>query len=232
MLRGTLAQNAADTVIDRGIGAVVLAIHLKVHTQGRPARTKVWLPLQLHVPARHRKGHFFALFRVKSDRALFGIHLFHRHIHDPPCLGVDRQENRISLAALFTQRLEHHSHDLVILLGCTQQYLVKLTRGIKFGRRDKLILKPEGIKEAAQHRVVMRAKTVKFFKRIRDARERLLQMLRQRFWVWDVARHFAHPVKIVRKTDKLARQIADHTKGVADHARACHFAKGSDVRQA
>jgi hypothetical protein len=114
---------------------------------------------------------------------------------------MDRQKDRIGLLALFAQGLEHDRHDLVILARGAQQDLVKAARAVKFGGRNELVFKPEGIEEPAQHGVVMGAKTVMGAKRVRHACQRLLQMRGKRLGVGHIARHLAHTVKIIGKTD-------------------------------
>ena len=52
MLGLSAAQHLADAVIDRRVGAVILAIHLEIDIQRRPAGAEIGLPLQFHVTDR------------------------------------------------------------------------------------------------------------------------------------------------------------------------------------
>ncbi len=79
MLGLPAAQNLADAVIDRRIGAVILAIHLKVHIQRRPAGTEIGLPLQLHMAACDRQRGFHAVL-VKGDGAGLCIDMLDRDV--------------------------------------------------------------------------------------------------------------------------------------------------------
>ena len=45
MLRRRMPQNTTNFIIYWGVGGVILAIHLKIHLQGGPARTKIRFPL-------------------------------------------------------------------------------------------------------------------------------------------------------------------------------------------
>ena len=231
MLGRAVAQNTADLVIDRRVGAVILAVHLKVDIKGGPTGAKVGLPLQLHIAAGQRQGHFGAIFIVEGDRAFLGVDRFHRHIHYPPRFRVDRQEDRIGLPTLLAQRLQHHFHDLVILFSSAQKHLVELAGAVEFRGRDKLVLEPEGIQKTPQHGVVMRAKAVVFAERIGHRCQRALQMFFQCGGVGHVTRHLAHPVQIVGKAHQPRRNVADLLKCAADHRRARNFAEGPDMRQ-
>ena len=232
MVRRPVPQDAADFVIDRRIGAVILAIHLKIDPKRRPARAKVRFPLQLHIATSNRHGPFLAVLIVKGDGVGLGADLFHRHIEHPPGFRVKRQKDRIGLAPLFAQRGQHHLHDLIIFFNGASQHLVKLARAIKFGGRVELILKAKGIQEPAQHGIVVMAKALVGAKGIRHRGQRFLQMWRQAVGIGHIARHLAHPVQIIGKTDELGWNIADHLKGVFDHGCPGHLAKGADMRQA
>ena len=104
MLRFFAAKNFANAVIDRRVGRMVFAIHFKINAKRGPARAKIWLPLQLYAASRHRHGPLLAGLVVKRHSARFGVHMLHRHIHHATRFRVHWQENRIGLAAFFTQR--------------------------------------------------------------------------------------------------------------------------------
>ena len=80
MLGRTVAQNAANFVIDGGIGGMVFAIHFKVNAKGGPAGTKIRLPLQFHIAAGDRQRMLHPVFVVKGDGSCRRIHRFHRNI--------------------------------------------------------------------------------------------------------------------------------------------------------
>ncbi|KAG1647715.1 UvrABC system protein B [Nymphon striatum] len=55
---------------------LILAIHLKVDIKARPARAKIWFPLQLYVATRHRNREFLAGLIIERHNgldALFGL---------------------------------------------------------------------------------------------------------------------------------------------------------------
>ena len=232
VVRLLAAKDLADAVIDRRIGGMVLAIHLEVHIQRRPARAEVGLPLQFHVPARHGQGPFAARLVVEGDRAILGVHLLHWHVKHAAGFGMDRQEAGIGLLALFAQARQHHFHDRVVFLGRAQKRLVETARFVELGRRDELVFETEGVEEAAQHRVVMATEAVEFAERVRHGGQRLLQIRVEKLLLRHVLRHFPHPVHIVREADEPRRDIRDHLERAADHRRARHLAKGADMRQA
>ncbi len=232
VLRLALAQDLANAVIDRRVGAVILAIHLEIDAKGRPARAKVRLPLQLHVATCHGQRHLGTVLIVKGDRSLGGIDGFHRHIHHPTGFRMDRQKDGIGLLAFVTQRLQHDIHDLIIFLGSPQQDLVELAGAIEFRGRYEFIFEPECVQKSAQHGVVMVPKAFELAEWIRHRGQRALQMLLEDLGVGHIARDLAHPVQIVGKADQLGWYVRDFLKGATDHAGAGHFAKGANMGQA
>ena len=186
---------------------MILAIHFEIDAKGGPAGTEVGLPLQFHIAACDRQRHFLAVFRVEGDGAVGRVHVFHRDIHHPARFGVDRQEDGIGLLALFAQGFQHHFHDLIVFFRRAQQDRVELARAVEIGCADEFVFKPERVEEPAQHRVVVFAKAGMCSKRIGHGCQRLLQVFLQRFGVWHVARHLAHAVQIVGKTDQFGRDV-------------------------
>ena len=232
VVRLTPAQRTTDRVIDLLVGGVLLAIHLKIHAQRRPAGAKIRLPLQLHIAAGHRHGPFLAVLIVKGDGVGFCTDLFHRHVKNTAGFRVQRQENRIGRGALFTLGFQHDRHDGIIIVHRAFQHLVKLAGFVEFLGGVEFILKAKGIQEAAQHGVVMRAKAVVGAKRIRHRRQRHLQIGLKRLRIGHIGGHFAQPVQIVGETDQLGWDVADRLKGHFDHRGAGHLTKGADMRQA
>ena len=211
---------------------MVLAIHLEIDAQRRPARAKVGFPLKLHVAPRNQKGPLFAVLVVEGDVAVLGVYLLHRDIKNAARLRMDWQEAGIGLLPLLAQRGQHDFHDCVIALGGKAKGRIKFARSIEFGRRDKLVLEPESIEEPAQHGVVMVAEALVFTEGIGNRGQRLLHVGQKHIAVRHVVGNFAHPIKVVRETNQPRRDIRDHLKGTADHRRAEHFAKGANMRQA
>ncbi len=170
MVRLPAPQHLADPVIDRRVGGVVLAIHLEIDAQRRPARAEIRLPLQLHLPAGDRQRPFPPGLVVEGDRAFAGVDLLHRHIKHPPGLGVDRQEAGIGLLPLLAQAGQHDLHDVVIALGGMAQRVVEIARLVEVGRREELVLEAEGVEEPPQHGVVVVAEAREFAERVGHAR--------------------------------------------------------------
>ena len=226
------AQNFTNAIIDRRIGAVILSIHLKIDIQRSPAGAKVGLPLQLHLPAGDRQRPLTSVLIVKSDRAIPGVHLFHRHIQHTAGFRVDRQETGIALLTLLAQAFEHHGHDGVIPLAGAQQHLIKTAVLVKFGGADELILEPERVQKPAQHGVVVVTEALMLAKRIGHRGQRTLQILAQHLRVRNIVRNLAHPVHVIRKADQARWDVANLLKRAADHRRARDLAKSANMRQA
>ncbi len=232
MLGRGLAQDLADAVVDRRVGRMVLAVHLEVDAQRRPARAEIGLPLQLALTARDRQRPFAPRLVVEGDGALLRVDMLDRHVEHPARLGMDRQEDRIGLLALLAQGRQHHLHQRVIAFGGQQQRLVELAGLVEIGRRIELVLEPEGVEEAAQHRVVVMPEAFEFPERVGHACQRHLQIVAQHLGVRHVLGDLAHPVHVVGKADQPCRDVADRLEGAADHRGAQHLAEGADVRQA
>ena len=210
---------------------MVFSIHFEINAQRRPARAEIGLPLELHIATRDWQRPLAASFVVKGDLSARGIDVFHRHVHHAARFRMDGQEDRIGLTPLFTQRLQHDLHDVIILLASPAQRVVKLARAIEFCGRDKFVLKPERIKEPAQHGVVVMTKAFELFEGVGHRCQRLLQVPRQHILLRQVAGHLAHAIQVIRKTDELGGNVADHLKRAPDHRGAQHLAKGADMRQ-
>mmetsp|Transcript_29470 Transcript_29470/g.57733 ORF Transcript_29470/g.57733 Transcript_29470/m.57733 type:complete len:214 (+) Transcript_29470:395-1036(+) len=80
VVRGLHAKGPTNRVIDFLVGGMFLAIHLKIHAQGRPTGAKIRLPLQFHIAACDRQGHLDPIRIVKGHSASRRIHMLHRHI--------------------------------------------------------------------------------------------------------------------------------------------------------
>ena len=92
MLRRAAAEDLADAVVDRRVGLVVLAEHLEIDAERRPAHAEIRLPLQLHVAAGDRQRASRCRLVVEGDRAGLGVDLLHRHVEHAAALRRDRQE--------------------------------------------------------------------------------------------------------------------------------------------
>ena len=232
MLRLAPAQNLANLVINGRVGGMVLAIHLEIDIQSRPARAEIRLPLQFHIAAGHRQRGLSAILVVKGNRAILGIHIQQRHIQNAARLWRNRQKDRIGLLAFLAQAGQHDLHQIVIAFGGAQQHLVKPAILVKIGRADELILKAERIQKTAQHGIVVVAEAFKLAERVGHHGQRALQMRAQHFGLGHIVGDLAHPVHIVRKTDQPRGNVRNHLEGPADHRGARHFAKRADMRQA
>ena len=232
MLGRAAAQHLADAVVDRRVGGMVLAIHLEIDVQRRPAGAEVGLPLQLHMAARDRQGPFAARLVVEGDLAAHGVHVLDRHVQDAAGFRVDRQEAGIGLLPLLAQAGQHDLHDRVVTLGRQPQRVVELARLVELGRADELVFEAEGVQEAAQHGVVVVAEAGIFTEGIGHRGQRLLQVLPQHLGVRNVVRDLPHPVQVVGKTEQARGDIADKFEGAADHRGPRDLAEGADMRQA
>ena len=133
-MRFGAAQRLANTIVDRGIGGMVLAIHLKIHPQGRPTGAEIRLPLQFDLTAGHRQGPFSSGVIVKRNGAVAGIHVLHRHIQHPAGFRMDWQKTGIGLLAFLAQAGQHDRHDRVITFAGQQQGRIELAGFVKLGR--------------------------------------------------------------------------------------------------
>ena len=210
---------------------MILAVHLEIDVQRRPACAEIGLPLQLHVATGHRQGPFAPVLVVEGDRGLGRIHRLDRHVEDATRLRVDGQEDRVGLLALVPQASEHHRHQIVVALRRAAQNGVEPARAVEVGGADELVLEPERVEEAAQHRVVVVPEAFVGSERIGNVGQRPLQVLAQHLRVGHVVGNLAHPVHVVGKADQPGRDIADHLEGPAYHGRARHLAEGADMRQ-
>ena len=229
---GRAPKRPADAVIDRRVGRMILAIHLEIDPERRPARAEIGLPLQLDAPPGHGQRPFAPVLVVEGDLALLPVHVLHRDIEHAPRLGVDRQEDRIGLPPLLAQALEHDLHDVVIARGGAQEHRVEASRAVELGGADEFILEPERVEEPPQHGVVVMPEALMRAERVGHGGQRFLQMRREALGIGHVARHLAHPVEIVGKADQPRGDVADHLEGAADHGGAQHLAEGADMRQA
>ena len=231
MFRCRVPQNTTNFIINRGIGGVILAIHLKIHPKGRPARTKIGFPLQLHIAASHRKGHLFTLFGVKGNGAILGVHRIHRYIKHPSCLRMNGQEDGVGFLPLLAKRDQHHLHDIIIFFHSPQQNLIKLTRLIELCGADEVIFKAKCVQKPTQHGIVVMTEALIFPKRIWNRGQGPLQMLGQPLRIRHIARHFAHAIEIIRKTDEPGWDVTQFLKCAHNHCGTRHFAKGANMRQ-
>ena len=225
------AQNFADAVIDRGVGGMILAVHLEIHVQRRPARAEIGLPLQLHMAAGDGKRPFPPVLVIEGHGAGHRIHDLDRDIEHAPGFGMDRQEAGIGLLTLFPKRGQHNVHDRVIAFGGPQQRGVELARAVEFGGRDEFVFESERIQKPAQHGVVMRAEAFIFAEGVRHRGQRLLAVQRQHLLLRHIVRNLAHTIQIIGKADHPGGNIADHLERAADHRGAGHLAKGADMGQ-
>ena len=234
LLRWLGAEDLADLRIDRRVGHVVLAEHLEVDAERRPAHAEIRLPLQLHMSARDRQRRVLAILVDERHSTRLRINRLHRHVENATRRRRDRQEGRIGLAPFRPQRRQHHLHDVIVLLGGAQQHRVEPARLVQRRRRSKFILKAEAVEEGPQPRIHVCAIALMRAEGIRHSRERHLHETVQLFRVRNSVRHLAHAVHVVRHADhpRLAMAAGQRLERAAHHRCAHHFAERADVRQA
>ena len=231
--RRRAAEHAADPAgqlygIDQ-----VLAGHLVIDAERVPAHRPVGLPLQLAGAALHRRFVAFAGVGVAPDhRAGLGIPAFHRHLHDDAGLRMDRQDRRVGRAAIGAERRQDHLGDFFITFQDADQRRVEPAGGVVVGGGGELVLEAEGIQEGAQPGVVVGAEGVVGAERIRDAGQRLAEILCQHLLVRHVVRDLAQPVHVVAERQQAGRQAGQHGEGVAHPGGAGDLAERADMRQA
>ena len=157
-----------------------------------------------------------------------------RHLQHDAGTRRDRQERRVRLGPLLTQRWQHHRHDLFKVLQHIEKCGIETSRRVASRRRHEFVVEAELIEKRAQPRIVVRGKARIGPERIGHLGQRLAQMLRHHLLVGDVVGDLAQPVHVVGERDqpRLDLVIGENAKGVAHHRGARHFAERPDVRQA
>ena len=115
-----------------------------------------------------------------------------------------------------------------------QQRRIETARRVIFGRRGEFIFEAEAIQKRAQHRIIMRGKTVELAERIWNTRQRLAEMFAQHVAIGHIVGHFAQAIHIVRESQQTRLDLVfrQNAKSMAHHGRARDFAEGSDMGQA
>jgi len=212
---------------------VVLAEHFEINAKGGPAHAEVRLPLQLHMAAGDRQRRIASVLIGKSDSAIFGIHILHRHVEHAAGGGRDGQKGAVGGLALLAERRQHYGHDGVIAFGGAAQHGIEFARLVIFRGAGEFIVETEGIEEAAQHGVVMVAEAfVIAAKGIGYGGERLVEMRLKETAVRDIVGNLSHPVHVIGEAEKPGWNIRHGFKGAAHHGGAGHFAEGAYMRQA
>ncbi len=147
---------------------------------------------------------------------------------------MDRQEGRIGGGALLAQRGEHDRLHRLETREHVQERRVEPAGGVVLRRRRELVLEAEAVEEAAQHSVIVVREALVLAERIRNACQRLAEVLPQHVAVRHVVRHLAQPVHVVGEGEEPRRDAAfgQDVERVADHGRARDLAERADVRQA
>ena len=212
----------------------VLARHLVVDAERKPAHRPVGLPLQLAAPAGHRGFELLARVRVApADHPRLRVVRDHRRLHDDAGRRVDRQERGIGGGPLLPERGQHDRLDLVEGLERPDQRRVEPARRIGLGRRHELVVEAEAVEKAAQARVVVGGEARILAERVRHLGQRLAEMPRHHLAVRDVVGGLAQAVHVVGERDqaRLDRIPGQRAEGVPHHGRARHLAERPDVRQ-
>lgn len=228
------AQGLADRA--RGLDRVdqVLAAHLVVDAQRRPAHGPVGLPLHLHMAAGDGDLDLRTVLVLEDDRALLDIALQGRDLQHLAGGRADGQERRIGRAALFAERRQHHLLDRVEALERRQQGRVEQAALVAIGRADELVLEAKTVQERAQAGVVVGAEAVMGAEGVADDGQRLAQILDQRLLVLDVVGNLAQAVHVVAEGDQARGDglVGQSAERLAHHGRARHFTERAQVRQA
>src|SRR5204863_202792 len=98
-----------------------------------------------------------------------------RYLQDHAGARADRQERRIRLRALFTQRRQHDLHDGVESLQDAHEDRVETAGQVTCRRRHELIFETELVEERAQARVGVRSCSWHYLTRAADSRNRSLR---------------------------------------------------------
>ena len=235
VLRRAAAEDLADPVIDRRVGLVILAEHFEIDAECCPAHAEIRLPLQLHRAAGHRQRRFLAVLVVECDGSGLRVDRLHRDVEHAPGLRRDRQERAVGRLALRSQRRQHHLHDVVVARGRAQKHVVEPAGRVVLGRAREFVVEAERVEEAPQHRIVVVAEAlVVAAERVRDRRQRLVQMRLQKGAVRHIVGDLAHPVHVVGEAQKPGAHpvLGQDAERMPHHRRARHFAERADMRQA
>ncbi len=214
----------------------ILARHLVVDAERRPAQRPVGLPLALDGAAGDRNlGQLVVGVGIaEDDGAGLGIALGDRHLQHGAAHRRDRQEGRIGLLALLAQRRQHDRHHLVIGLQHLLQHRVEAPGLVDLGGADELVGEAEAVEEGAQARIVAGAEALIFAEGVGHLGQRLVEIGRHGLLVGHVAGHLPEAVHVVGEADEPGRHrvLGDETEGGPHHGRAGDLAEGADMGQA
>ena len=214
----------------------VLARHLVVDAERRPAHRPIRLPLQLAMAARDRHLRQPARCRdpcrrsspTATSRSTIGT------CSTWPGRRRDRQEGTVGGAAFGPERRQDHVADRIVMLQHLEQRRVEAPGGVALGRREELVVEAERVEKCLQPRIVVMAEALMLAERIGHLRQRLAEMLGQHLLVGDVVGHLAQAVHVVGEADQPRRDLVlgEHAEGVAHHGGARDLAERADMRQA
>ncbi len=214
----------------------VLAGHLVVDAERKPAQRPVGLPLALDAAAGDRCLVALAVRGVDIDDGAAGnVALDDGDLQHIAVDLRDRQEWRIGLTPLLAQAGQHDLHDLVVAGEHAQQRLVETAGSVVIGRGGELVGKAEAVEEGPQPRVVGGAEArILVAEGVRHAGERLAEEARHHLLVGDVGRYLAEAVHVVGEGEQAGRHLVarQQAEGGAHHGGAGDLAEGADMGQA
>ncbi len=223
--------------LDAGIGQI-LAVHFIVDAQRDPAHGEIDLPLQFGHAAQRALFNHAAVFIGEAHDASVGIDHFHRHLQHHACRRADRHDRRIGRRALGPQSGQHNVEDRLIVAQHVPQRIIERARIVAIAGGNKFVIETEAIEEVAQHRIVVMGKALKLLERVRNAAERLAEVLGQHCLIGHIVRDLAQPIHVIAEGNQPRRRRravfarGDDLIRLAHQRRAQHFLKRPDMRQA
>ena len=213
----------------------VLARHLVIDAERMPAHRPIGLPLQLAMPARHRRLELLAGRGIApADRRRRRVMAGDRHLHDDAGSRMNGQERRIGRRSLLAQRGQHDRLHLLEALEHAQQRRVETPGSDKFRSKTEFVVEAEAVEKGRSRALLCAAKLGYSPNGSGTCGQRLAEMGCDQVAVGDVVRDLAQAVHVVGKGDqpRLDRIVGQHAKGVAHHGRARDFAERAEMRQA
>ena len=235
-LRRRAAERSADAARQLDRVDQVLARHLVVDAERRPAQRPVGLPLALDVAAGDRLLDQLAGVGIAvDDGAGVELALDDRHLQHGAGHRGDRQERRIGLAPLVAERRQHDRHHLVIGREHLQQRRVEAAGRVVVGGAGELVVRSRSGRGSggAAHCCARRSSDTR-----RTGRGRAVsgwsRCARIISLFGHVVGHLAQPVHVVGEAEEPRRDrvAGQHPEGGPHHGGARDLAEGADMRQA
>ena len=226
------AEDAADGARVLGRVDQVLARHLVVDVERRPAHGPVGLPAQLALATGHRHFRLRAILVLEHHGAIGGAGLDQRHLEHVSGGRADRQDRAEGGASLGPQRRQHERHDGVEIGEHRAQGLVEQAGPVARGRALELVVEAEAVEEGLEPGVVVVAKALMGPEGVGHLGQRLAEVLGEHLLVGQVGGHGAQPVHVVGEGKQPRRRVRQQGEGVAHHGGPGDFAEGADMGQA